>query len=200
MKNNNSWFSVIEILIWIVIFTMWLTWVYALILSTMNMNDYSKNSIIATNLANESIEEIRNLRDNNYKNFYKWNKLPWINATDYFLTWVYYKVESDYSNLTKDTIKFEEINDFAEWKKFISTKMLNYQLCLNSSNKYTYICWNNKKTYFYRYVKFDDVLFNSWGVSVKLEDSLKLTSKVIWYNRWYHEVQIDSIITDFLRQ
>jgi Tfp pilus assembly protein PilV len=58
------------------IFSLGLTGIYILIVSTMSLNDYSKNSIIAMNLAKESIENIRNVRDNNYKNLYKWNKLP----------------------------------------------------------------------------------------------------------------------------
>jgi hypothetical protein len=47
-----------------------------LILSSMKMNEYSKNSIIASNLAREGIENIRNVRDNNYNNLYKWNQMP----------------------------------------------------------------------------------------------------------------------------
>jgi Tfp pilus assembly protein PilV len=58
------------------IFSLGLTGIYILIVSTMSLNDYSKNSIIAMNLAKESIENVRNVRDNNYKNLYKWNKLP----------------------------------------------------------------------------------------------------------------------------
>jgi hypothetical protein len=42
----------------------------------MRLNEYSKNSIVASNLARESIELIRNVRDSNYVNMYKWNKMP----------------------------------------------------------------------------------------------------------------------------
>gem|GEM_PF-2386235 len=42
----------------------------------MSMNEYSTNSIIASSLAQESIEDIVNLRDNNYVSFNNWNKLP----------------------------------------------------------------------------------------------------------------------------
>lgn len=200
MKKNNKWFSVVEILIWILIFTIWLTWVYALILSTMNLNEYSKNSIIATNLASESIENIRNLRDNNYKNYFKWNKLPWNVSDNLFLTWVYYKVENDFSSITQDNIKMEKIDDFWEWKSYLTTKMLNYQLCLDVNNRYTYNCVWNKKTHFYKYLKIEDVTYNSWWVISKIDDSIKITSKVIWYSKWYHEVELKTILTDYLRQ
>lgn len=200
MKKNKAWFSIIEILIWIFIFSLWLVSVYALILSTMKLNDYSKNSIIATNLAREWVEIVRNVRDSNYKNMFKWNKLPWNDVNNLFQTWVYYKVENNFSQ-DWDLVLFEKITDFWEWKNELNWKMRQYKLCLNSFNIYTYNCNSeNKETYFYRYLKFDDVTYsNSWS-EVAMGDALKLTSKVIWYNRWYHEVQIDSIITDFLRQ
>lgn len=201
MKKNNFWFSIIEILIWIVIFTLGLTWVYVLIVSTMSLNDYSKNSIIATNLARESIENIRNVRDNNYKNLFKWNKLPWSDSNNLFSTWVYYKVENDYSNLSDSTVKFDIIDDFAEGKQYLTSKMENYRLCLDSENKYTYDCssWN-KKTYFYRYIKMDDLMYDNLWTNNYISWALKLTSKVIWYNRWYHEIELKTILTDYLRQ
>lgn len=196
MKKNNLWFSIIEVLIWIFIFTLWLISVYALLTTTINLNEYSKNSIIASNLAREWIESVRNLRDNNYKDLYKWNKLPWNNFNDVFLTWVYYKVENNLSN-PWENITFEVINDFWEWKNELNWKMSNYNLCLNSENIYTYDCISqNTPTYFYRYIIFNDIF--DWNN--KIEDSLKVTSKVIWYKNWYHEIQLDSVISDFLRQ
>lgn len=201
MKKNNSGFSIIEILIWIFIFTMWLVSIYALLISTMKLNEYSKNSIIATNLAREWVENVRNVRDSNYKNLYRWNKLPWTNVNSVFLTWVYYKVENDLTPSSLNNVKFETISDFWEWKNELNWKMQSYKLCLNSNNQYTYDCsWENKQTIFYRYVKFSWVNYNDWWEDYVLEDSIKVTSKVIWYSRWYNEVQLDTVLTDFLRQ
>jgi hypothetical protein len=42
----------------------------------MKLNEYSKNSIMASNLSREAIELVRNIRDSNYINLYKWNKMP----------------------------------------------------------------------------------------------------------------------------
>lgn len=203
MKKTNKWFSIIEILIWIFIFALWLTWIFMLILSTSKMNAYSKNSIIASNLAREWIEIVRNVRDNNYLWLYNWNKMPWNNVDSKFLTWVYYKVENDFSNITS-WAKIEKINDFGEWKNElndVSWKMKNYKLYLTTDNQYTYNSNStNEKTYFYRYVKFEDVIYESWWTPVIQTWALKLKSKVIWYNYWYHEVQLDTILTDWQRQ
>lgn len=201
MKQNKAWFSIIEILIWIFIFTLGLVSIYALLLSTMKLNDYSKNSIIASNLARESIEIVRNVRDSNYKKLFKWNKFPWSDVNATFQTGVYYKIENNLWNISWENIKVEIISDFAEGKNELLGKMTHYQLCLTGENIYTYDCnTSHTPTYFYRYVKFDDVIYQEWGSDQKLENALKMTTKVIWYNRWYHEIQIDTILTDFLRQ
>lgn len=201
MKKNNAWFSIIEILIWIFIFTLWLVAIYALILSTLQLNDYSKNSIIASNLARESIESVRNVRDSNYKNLFKWNKLPGWDVNNLFQTWVYYKVENDFYNTLQQNISFNKIENFWEWKSELMWKMKEYQLCLDAQKLYTYDCnTSNTPSYFYRYITFEDVSYVENGETKKLENALKLTAKVIWYNRWYHEIQLDTILTDFLRQ
>ena len=203
MKKNNAWFSIIEILIWIFIFSLWLTWAYLLLLSTSSMNAYSKNSIIASNLAREWIEIVKNVRDNNYKTLHNWNKFPWTDNNLTFLTWVYYKVENDFNSDSTDWAIISKIQDFSEWKSQInevSWKMSNYRLYLTPDNTYTYSSNWNTKTYFYRYVKFDDVTYDSGWVMVTQSWALKLKSKVIWYNYWYHEVSLDTIITDWQRQ
>ena len=153
MKKNTYWFSIIEILIWIFIFALWLTSVYMLILSTSKMNAYSKNSIIASNLSREGIEVVRNLRDNNYLGLYNWNKLPWANVDEKISTWVYYKVENDIDSLD-NLVKLDKIIDFWEWKSELDEqngKMNKYRLYLTPNNEYTYNSWStNTKTYFYR--------------------------------------------------
>lgn len=201
MKKNTSWFSIIEILIWIFIFTLGLVSIYALILTTMKLNDYSKNSIIASNLAREWIEIVRNIRDSNYKNIHKWNKLPGNDMTATFQKWVYYKVENNLNNTSGESIIFQKIDNFSQWKSELQGKMKDYQLCLNSNNIYTHNCLTtHTPTYFYRYITFSEVKYDDGGIEVILPDAIKLTSKVIWYHGGYHEVQLDTILTDFLRQ
>jgi hypothetical protein len=41
----------------------------------MNLNDYNKNYIVASNLAREQLELIRNIRDNNYKKVQIYNQI-----------------------------------------------------------------------------------------------------------------------------
>jgi hypothetical protein len=132
---------------------------------------------------------------------FKWNKLPWNDVNKVFEVWTYYKIENNFDNSNSDFVLFDKIDSFWEWINELNWKMKQYNLCLNSSNTYTYDCNSlNKKTYFYRYIKFDEIKYNNSWTEVVMDNAIKVTSKVIWYNRWYHEVQLDTVLTDFLRQ
>lgn len=200
MKKNTHWFSMIEVLVGIFIFSLWLTAIYILLLSTLKFNDYSKNSIIASNLAREWIEMVKNIRDGNYNTLYKWNKLPWNDVSKVFSTGSYYTIENDYSTWASFPISMEKINDFWEGKNELKGKMESYKLCLDSKQRYTHTCYLNTPTYFYRYITFEDVVYKDWGVINTIENALKLKSKVIWYSNGYHEIELNSIITDWQRQ
>lgn len=93
-------FAIIEILVWIFIFSLWLVSIYAIMISTLKMNDYNSNYIIATSLAKEQIELVKNIRDTNYMNLKPFNlKNPeWMNFDDKdkFELNHYYKIENDF--------------------------------------------------------------------------------------------------------
>ena len=96
--SNISGFSIIEIMIAIFIFSMWMASIFMVISSSISLNDSNKNSIIASNLSREGIEIIRNIRDSNYKTYHKYNWIP-NSSNDFttnFMTWFYYKIENDF--------------------------------------------------------------------------------------------------------
>lgn len=207
-NNNKSAFSIIEVLIWIFIFTMWMISVYMLLQSSFNINEDNKNRIVAANLSRESVELVRNIRDSNYVNIHKFNqinpKYSSANSDDYskvenlFQTWVYYKIWNNFNwTQSEFPVKMEKINDFWEWVWKLD-KMENYRLCLDNENKYSYCDTNfTKKTNFYKYIKFEDVTYSSWWTNITETDSYTLTSKVVWYSKWFHDVEIKTILTDY---
>jgi hypothetical protein len=157
-------------------------------------------------LAREQLELIRNIRDNNYKKVQIYNQInpewdwsiPWYynNVDNFFQIWNYYKMSNDFSDIVTNPIKVEKINNFWEWKSELSWKMQSYKLCLDSNNLYTYDCtWLNTPTVFYKYIKIDVVKDKTWVIN----DSFKVTSKVVWYKRWYHETEISTILADWKR-
>jgi len=50
--------------------------IFMVISASLNVDKLNKDQIIASNLASEQIEIIRNIRDDNYANFRKWNYIP----------------------------------------------------------------------------------------------------------------------------
>jgi hypothetical protein len=117
-----------------------------------------------------------------------------------FATWTYYKIENDFSSSASFPIKVTKIDDFWEGENMLSTKMKDYNLCLTPNNLYTYDCttWN-ERTYFYKYIRIDDVTYDETWVTKVISDAFKVTSKVIWYKKGYKEFEITSIFTDFKR-
>ena len=192
MKNiqpfiSKKGFSIIEVMIGVFIFSLGLVAIYALLISSLNLSEYNKNSIIASQLAVEQIEIIRNIRDTNYTEIRQWDTIPWLTQNLWDLAWVYVKVENDFS---QTWVSIEEIPSFAEWINDLTWVMQSYRLCLDNYI-YTYNCaWDDiKLTPFYRYLRID----SQW------DNSLLLTSKVIWYSRGYHEFEIQTLITDWRR-
>lgn len=210
MKKNKRAFSIIEILVWILVFSLWITAVYSIISSTLRINDYNKNYIIATNLAREQIELVRNIRDSNYSEIKPYNLLnpsfddfENIENSDKFEYDNQYKIENYYSTYATFPIKISNITTwFEEWVgNLLWSSMQSYILCIDSKNRYIYCTWASDeiKTKFYKFIDIKKVKYSDWWTTKEINNSFLVTSKVIWYIRWYHEFEVKSIITDWKR-
>lgn len=203
MKKTNTWFSIIEVLVGMLIFSLGLVAVLVLIFSSMNLNDYNKNYIIASNLAREQIELVKNIRDSNYNTIHNWNQIDYLwnyeDVTNYFSTWTYYTLENDFAT-PDNPIIVKKIENFWEGINELNNKMKSYKLCLDNKNRYTYDCSGiNKQTKFYRYLYVDNLNYSSGATTYIVPDAFVLKSKVIWYIRGYHEVELKTILTDWKR-
>lgn len=186
-----------EVLVGIFIFSLGLVSIFMLLTSSLNLNERNKNQIIASNLAREQIELIRNVRDTNYETLHPWNlKNPYNSVTDIFEVWKYYKIENNFSG--GFSVLIDEIVDFWEWVSEITGKMQDYRLYITSDGLYTYNSVWNTPTYFYRYTKIEPVTYTD-GATVQIPNAMKVTSTVIWYKRWYHQIHIETILTDWRR-
>jgi len=198
MKYTQKWFSIIEVMVGIFIFTIGFISIYALLLSTFGVNRYSQNSLIASHLAREGIELVRNIRDNNFSSSYLWNKVPGKSVTDFFKEHIPYTVENNFDSLREGDVIFKEIDDFWEGESEMMGKMMKYELHLTQQGIYTHDTSDSMSKWakFWRYIQFTPVMDDSWIV----DGALHLISKVIWYDTKYNEITIDTILTDFLRQ
>lgn len=204
-KINKKAMSLIEVMIAVFIFTLWISSVFIIISSTSWINTYNKNFIIASNLAKEQIELIRNIRDTNYKKFQKWNILrpETTNYAQVFKNWDFYKIENGVwigwfhiSSSTWSTIADFELALKTLWNIWEE----NYKLCLNSDKNYIYCTWWTweEKTPFYKYIEIKEVEDKLvWWTLIK--NAFKIKSWVYWNYKWIHKTNISTIITDWKR-
>lgn len=206
LLEKKQAFSMIEILIWIFIFSLGLVSIYAIIISILKLNDSNKHSLIAWYIANEQIELLRNLRDSNYIKVQKYNQID-PNGTDFTSPGTalesnkFYKIESVMDSKNSFPVKIHEIINFQEWLPALEDGSMNvYQLCMTPENEYIY-CYDrfgNKQVWvrelpFYKYIQTSEIEDTQWSFA----EGFKVRSKVIWYVRGYHEFYIDTFITDW---
>lgn len=183
LQNKKNWFSIIEILVGMFIFSLWIISVYALISSSVRINEYNKNYIIAANLAREQLELLRFNRDYNYEKIQKFDQIN-PHGWDFNLVLsgsTYYTVENEISWWTFPVSILPIININNEE---------TYQLCLDSNNMYVYctVWMDDRKTPFYKYVYIDRSLWT---------DKLKITSNVIWKSKGEHNFEVKTILSDW---
>ena len=185
LQHTKTGFSIIEILIGIFIFTLWIISIYAIVSSSVRVNEYNKNYIIASNLAREQLELLRNNRDYNYEKLQKFDQInPHAgDFNDVLLDDTYYKIENNISGVTFP-ILIDEISD----TEFLDDE--NYRLCLDTNKMYIYcpVGTTLKKTVFFKYIHVDRSLW---------DNQLKIMSKVIWKSWWIHEFEVTTILSDW---
>jgi len=183
-------FTMIEVIIWVFIFSLWLVWVFLLFWESVKLDRKSRNIIIATSLAREQIELVKNIRDSNFKYNRKFNWIPNINNKydeENFFTWWIYKIENNFNSDASLPIKVTKLNNLNE-----------IQLCLDDKKRYIYnsSCENNKKTDFYRYLKFEDAEYeNSW--TKKIPKTYRVISVVKWKKAGGWKIEIPFILADW---
>ena len=184
LNSNKSWFSIIEILVGMFIFSLWIISVFSLLSSSVRINEYNKNYIIAANLAREQLELLRFNRDYNYEVLQKFDQIN-PHGWDYtkVLSWsTYYTVQNNVSWSTFP-VDISEISS----TDFVDDK--NYQLCLENDMYVYCLLWTGvQETPFYKYIYVDRTLWNN---------KLKITSKVIWKSKWTHEFEVKTILADW---
>lgn len=218
MKYSNIYFSkgfsIIEVMVGIFIFTMGLISIYALLVASLKVSDYNKNAIIAANLAREQIEILKNVRDTNYKKLQIWNQInpseTYTTSIDVFSSWStitgsgsYYTIENDFSSGVSFPLRVQDVSiGFKQGPNFLADPgMKQYQLCQDVWTLRYLTCPSVLppdmiETYFYRYLLLEVASYDDGTI---IPETFKVTSKVIWSKRWYHEFDIKTLITDWRR-
>ncbi len=191
-KNNKKAFTIIEVIIGIFIFSLWLVSVFMLFAQSSKMTVSSKNTIIATNLARENIELLKNLRDFNFKTHRKFDWIP--------NSWETYNINSDFFTWATDS--YYTIENKMWWDFPVEVKKLtswSWQLYLTWENKYVYEpSSSNTETDFYRYLKFEEAKYMDWSEKI-IPETYKVTSIVEWKRAGGWKIEIPFILANWKR-
>lgn len=177
LHSRKKGFTLVELLVGMTIFTVGITSIFLLLESTFKSASISRNEIIVANLLREQIELIRNLKENNYKNFAKWDLAKIENSTETNLFEWTFLVEN---NFGEKEFKFDEnwINEspIKITEKILSDEKNNEKifeetrLCFNSENFYIHCnnSTNEKKTSFASYVKISEMKYDEKNENSKI--------------------------------
>lgn len=201
INMKNKWFTLVELLIWILIFTMGILSSYLLIYSAINASARSRDEIIAWNIWREKLELVRNMRDSNWLQILAWNKLInwWDSDPLHTLTGWYYIIWNDYS--WTSAIKITKLSPvFSENQSYIFNPWIwdSTVLCIDALWRYTYDCsWANKTTKIYSYLKVEPLITKDMHWDIPVDNALKVSSINITKWRGNSKYVISTIITDW---
>lgn len=181
------------------IFFLGLVSIYSVVSSTLKLNEYNKNFIIASHLAAEQLEIVKNIRDYNFISTRRWDAMA-SNNTQVWTPGTYYRLQNTSDSASFLNIDVRELLNFWEGRSELTGAMTEYRLCLDEHHEYTYDCIWNTPTPFYRYLEVSRVEYqDEYGVNSEIDNALQFTSRVIWNASWYHSTQIPLILTHWQR-
>ncbi len=196
---SRRWVTLIEIIIAIVVFSIWILTILNVIVSNLALTDKVKNNSIATFLSKEWIEIIYNIRDSNIDKWLKWNctKIDLsYNCIEKFTAWSVFNVNINlkwYHDIKPTSTDYNDnLLYYHEWviKDNANAPIINWF-------RYDHDTSNWKRSFFSRYIKFDGVyLWPEWSIW-NADKLLKIESHVL-YNKWTFtwDVVMESIIWD----
>lgn len=215
MKKN--WFTLIEMLIAITVFAIWVLAVFRVITWNLKIMDDTEMKLQATILAREWMELLYNVRDSNLEKELGWNcvlsgdvyrkEQEDLSYSDicvgYFGTGKYLQLSFDKNNYIEQKL-VDKKNSFDE---LFSTNRLCYYTGENIAWYGTcpQISTNNMASYFARYLSFSPVDFSASPNAQKTPQSLSYDDKIlkveshVLYKKWWKtwEVVFESFIWNY---
>ena len=196
--TSTSATSLLEVMVAMTIFFLGLVSIYSVVSSTLKLNEYNKNFIIASHLASEQIEIVKNIRDYNFISTRRWDTIG-SNNTQAWIPGEYYRLQNT-DAATFLNIDLVQLVNFEEGLSEVNGAMEQYRLCIDDNHHYSYDCVWNTPTPFYRYLQVESVVYQDENnMEVSMGNALKFSSRVIWNKSWYHSTQIPLILTNWQR-
>lgn len=199
--RSNKGFTIIEIMVAILVFTVGLLGAYALVKSAMSLSLRSKQEILSANIIREQIELVKNIRDTNYLALRKWNSLgnfPSLCTGSCEFTPGYYTIENNYD--ASSPIRLNSLGPTLDAKSVVVAEANNprnstvLRLCIDDQDRYTHQCNTSmKRSPYYSYFKIEPV---KTGV-ITVPNAFTLTAYFATTEGGYREFSMYTILTDW---
>ncbi len=205
---KKKWFTLLEIIIAISVFSIWVLAVLNLIMHNLSALDKVQTKINASILANESIQIVYNLRDSNLSKWLPRDCVPeydW-EQDDKICEYSFSSWENDIYQIYMDKdgyYKFQKISLEDEREQNFENNRLDY---LSGNTWDQNIFWHQYKekdiadnqTNFARYVLFTGIV--EWYNILAKDKMMKIQSHVLFVRWWYTgEIVLESIIWNFIK-
>lgn len=214
---KKYWFTFIEIMVAILVFSIWVFAVLSLVTNNLRWVERNDLRLQGTLFAKEWLELVYNLRDSNLERELPWNCILDHEKIDDFFSTLEWVSESDLLSICDyfgigSPLKISYFDSDNRYVYVDRATILNDFDGLFSWNQLYYHTWQNiswyshdsnwKGTFFARYITFDEIYEDVWDTnSLNVLDTwkiLKVSSHVIWQKWGYTwEVVLSSFIWNY---
>ena len=206
---NKKGFTVLELMVGIVIFTLGFLGAYLLIDSANTVSIRSRDEIIGANIMREQIELMKNLRDTNWIRFRSWDsiesaKLP-TETQGTLQANNFYSITNNFH--TEKSIHIEKLSNLSPSKETILQEFQkdnsSIRLCVDNLGRYVRDCSDGKtKTNYASFLQIEPLLTKNTltNTDIPVEKAYKLTVFFASFNKGYRLTNMSTVITDWKDQ
>ncbi len=207
--QNKQWFTVLELMVGIIIFTLGFLGAYMLIQSASNASLRSRDEIIGANIMREQIELLKNMRDTNWIQFRTWDSIelakPSMESDTTLRPGSFYSISNNYT--PGKSVRIEKIDLTS-----LSTEDLTQEfrkdhslirLCIDSLGRYVHDCTGtNTKTSYASFLRVEPLVTQNTltNTPIAVDRAYKVTVFFASFNTGFRLTNMSTLITDWKNQ
>ena len=207
-KNTVRAFTIVELMVAIIVFTLGLLGAYGLISSANSLSLKSKDEIIIGNILREKIELVKNMRDGNWIRSKKWdaidpNAVSATSSTPQSLEAGYYVIENNFSSpdhpIWIEKLPYSTIGE-SEIRSELASGNTHMRLCIDAQNRYSHDCLAEgvKKTPFFSFIQIEKASSKTAnGIPMDLSGALEVHAYVYAADAGIRPYDMHTLITDW---
>ena len=204
MKKNKKATSIAEAMVLMLIVVTWVTWMYKIYMSSVNLERSINNKIIATNIAREWIEVMKNIRNTNWVLYASDTKNCW-NTLNYNSSCIW--DNSDTSDIGSWSYIINQNSEnrwilswSTSWNYSEPNYRTNFRVWLDSKWFYTQTWVTTNLIPLYTREIQIDYINTTWSTIDSNDEKMKVTSLVQWEDNTstsVHRLELTDILSNW---